>query len=148
VVFEQRLEWAQPEDFVEDFAGETFAFGEAERNDFIVDGVANEDENFVAGGIAVGFAEFFEIETIEDFAVQVGFYLLVLAVLEGLEIRHKSLILRALEVCRPYGICSTLLLLFPRHCRAGLSNAAPTGWICQTFIVPLHKTSRNAFIRS
>jgi len=48
-------------------------------------------ENFVAGGIAVGFPEFFEIENeIEDFAAAGRFYLLVLAVLEGkLEIRLK-----------------------------------------------------------
>ena len=84
VVLEQRLERTEAEDFVEDFAREAFAFGEAERDDFIVDGVADEDENFFAGGIAVGAAEFFEIEAVEDFAMQVGFYLLVFAVLEGL----------------------------------------------------------------
>ena len=89
VVLEQRFERTEAEDFVEDFAGEAFAFGEAERNGFVVDGVADEDEDFFAGGVAVGAAEFFEIQAVEDFAMQVGFYLLVLAVLEGLlQISH------------------------------------------------------------
>ena len=53
--------------------------------------VADENENFFAGGVAGGAAEFFQVETVEDLAVQVGFYLLVLAVLEGLQIGHKVL---------------------------------------------------------
>jgi len=53
VVFEQRFERTEAEDLVENFAGETFAFGEAERNGFVVDGIADENENFVAGGVAV-----------------------------------------------------------------------------------------------
>ena len=53
VVFEQRFERTEAEDLIENFAGETFAFGEAERNGFVVDCIADENENFFAGGIAV-----------------------------------------------------------------------------------------------
>ena len=87
-ILEQGLERTEAEDFVENFAGEALAFGEAERNGFAVDGVADEDENFLAGGVAGGAAEFFEVETVEDLAMQVGFDLLVLAALEGLEVGH------------------------------------------------------------
>jgi hypothetical protein len=73
VVLEQRLERTKAEDFVEDFAGQALALGKAERNDLAVDGVADEDENFFAGAVAGGAAQLFEIETIEDLAVQVGF---------------------------------------------------------------------------
>ncbi len=90
-VLEQRLERTEAEDFVEDFARKAFAFGEAERNDFVVDRIANENQDLFAGGIAVGAAEFFQIETVQDLAVQVGFYLLVLAVLESLKMSHKNL---------------------------------------------------------
>ena len=88
-VFEQRLERTEAEDFVENFARQALALGEAERNDFAVDRVANEDENFFAGGVAGGAAEFFQVEAVEDLAMQVGFYLLVLGALEGLQICHN-----------------------------------------------------------
>ncbi|MGC2541486.1 MAG: hypothetical protein WA372_09800 [Candidatus Sulfotelmatobacter sp.] len=91
VVLEQRLERAEAEDLIKDFAGKALALGEAERNDFIVDGIADENENFFAGAVTGGAAELFEVETIEDFAVQVGLYLLVLAVLEGLQVGNKVL---------------------------------------------------------
>ena len=91
MVLEQRLQWAEAENFVKDFAGQALALGEAEGNDLVVDGVANEDEDFFAGTVAGGAAQLFEIETIEDFAMQVGFYLLVLTVLEGLQVSHKVL---------------------------------------------------------
>ncbi len=87
-VLEQRLERAEAEDLVEDFAGEALALGEAEGNRLAVHRIANEDENFFAGGVAGGAAEFFEVEAIEDLAVQVGFYLLVFAALEGLKVGH------------------------------------------------------------
>ena len=81
-IFEQRFERTEAEDFVENFAGQTFAFGEAERHGLAVDRVADEDEDFLARGVAVGAAEFFQIEAVEDFAMQVGFYLLVFGALE------------------------------------------------------------------
>ena len=87
-IFEQRLERAQAEDFVEDFARQALALGKAERNGFAVDRVADQDEDFFARRIAGGAAEFFQVEAVEDFAVQVGFDLLVLAALEGLQIGH------------------------------------------------------------
>jgi hypothetical protein len=43
---------------------------------------------FTELGIARRAAEFFEVEAIEDLAVQVGFDLLVLAPFEGLQIGH------------------------------------------------------------
>ena len=90
-IFEQGLERTEAENLVENFARKALAFGEAERNDFVVDRVADEDENFFAGRVAGGAAELFQIEAIEDLAVQVCLYLLVLGVLEGLEIRHEIL---------------------------------------------------------
>jgi len=73
VVFEQRLEWPNPKISSRISRERRSRSVKLRGTTSFVDGVANEDENFVRGGIAVGFAEFFEIETIEDFAVQVGF---------------------------------------------------------------------------
>src|SRR5258708_15144806 len=91
VVLEQGLERAETEDLIEDFARQALALGKAEGNDLAVDRVADESEHFLAGRISGGATQFFQIETIEDLAVQVGLYLLVLAVLEGLQIGHKVL---------------------------------------------------------
>ena len=52
MIFEQRLERAQAEDFIQDLARQPLALGEAQRDDFVVDRVADEDENFFAGGVA------------------------------------------------------------------------------------------------
>ena len=87
-ILEQRLERAEAENFVENLARQALAFGKAERHGLAVDRIADEDKNFFAGGIAGGAAEFFEVEAIEDLAMQVGFDLLVVAALKGLEIGH------------------------------------------------------------
>src|SRR5580658_2525933 len=91
MVFEQGLERTKAEDLVEDFARQPLPLGEAERNHLAVDRVADEDEDFFAGRVAVGAAQFFQIKAIEDLAMQVCLYLLVFAVLEGLQICHKVL---------------------------------------------------------
>ena len=90
VVLEQGFERTEAEDFVENLARQALALGEAEGNDLAVHRVANEDENFFAGGVAGSAAQFFQVKAVEDLAVQVGLYLLVLAVLEGLQIRHNA----------------------------------------------------------
>ena len=89
-IFEQWFQRTQAEDFVENFARQTFAFGEAERNGFAVDRVAYQQQNFFASGVAGGAAQFFQVETVEDLAMKIGFDLLVLGPFEGLQIRHKS----------------------------------------------------------
>ena len=87
-IFEQRLERAKAEDFVENLAGQAFAFGKAEGHGFAVDRVADQDQNFLARGLAVGAAEFLQIEAVEDLAMEVGLYLLVFGPLELLQICH------------------------------------------------------------
>ena len=87
-ILEQGLERAEAEDFVENFARQALAFGEAERNGFAVDGVADQDENFFAGRVAVGASEFFEVQAVQDLAMKIGLYLLIIATLEGLQISH------------------------------------------------------------
>ena len=91
LVFQQRLERAQAKDLVENFAGEAFPFGKAERHDFAVDRIANDDQHFIARRVSRGFAQFFQVEAIEDLAMQIGFYLLVIGALERLKISHKAL---------------------------------------------------------
>ena len=109
VVLEQGLERPEAKDFVEDFAGQAFAFGEAERNDLAVDGVADENENFFAGAIAVSAAKFFQVEAIEDLAMQVRLYLLVLAVLTA----HQA----AVSLWpRPIPSCAVSRLPIPTYC--------------------------------
>src|SRR5208282_5457489 len=83
-IFEQRFEWAQAKNFVEDLARQLLALGKAKRNRLAVDRTANEDENFLARRISSGAAEFFEIEAIENLAMQVRLNLLVLGPFEGL----------------------------------------------------------------
>ncbi len=87
----KRLQRAEAEDFVENFARQALAFGKAERNGFAVDGVADQDKNFFAGCVAGGAPEFFQVEAVQDLAMQVGLYLLVIASLEGLQICHRGL---------------------------------------------------------
>src|SRR5208282_1222766 len=89
-IFEERLERAQAKDFVEDLARQLLALGETERNRLAVHGTANQDENFLARRISGGPAEFFQVEAIEDLAVQVRLDLLVLAPFENLQIGHNS----------------------------------------------------------
>ena len=91
MVLEQRLQRSKAKDFIEDFARQPLALGKAERNNFVVDRVADEDQNLFAGRIAGGAAQLFQIKTIEDLAMQIGLYLLILAVLEGLQIGHEVL---------------------------------------------------------
>ena len=43
-----------------------------------------------SGRIAGRAAEFFEVQAVKNFAVQVGFDLLVLTAFEGLQIRHGN----------------------------------------------------------
>jgi len=52
VVLEQRLERTKAEDFIQNFAAQTLAFGETERNGLAVYGITNQDQNFIAGCIA------------------------------------------------------------------------------------------------
>ena len=91
VILQQGFERAQAEYFVQDFARQPLALGKAEGNNLAVDRVADEDENFFAGRVAGGAAQFFQVEAVENLAMQVCLYLLVLAVLEGLQIGHKTL---------------------------------------------------------
>src|SRR5271169_5432325 len=91
VVLEQRFERAQTEDFIQDFARQPFALGKAEGYDLAVDGIANDDQHFVAGRVADGLPQFFQIEAVENLAMQVGFYLLVVGALERLQICHWAL---------------------------------------------------------
>ncbi len=88
-VFEQRFERAEAEYLVEDLARQLLALSETERDSFAVDGTADEDENFLARRISGGAAKFFQVEAVEDLAMQVRLYLLVFAAFEGLEISHK-----------------------------------------------------------
>ena len=71
VVLEQGFERTEAEDLVEDLAGQALALGKTEGNDFAVDRGPDEDENFFAGLITGGAAQFLEIKAIEDLAVQV-----------------------------------------------------------------------------
>ena len=83
-ILEQRFERAQTEDLVEDLARQLLALGETQRDGLAVHGTADEDENFFARRISGRAAKFFQVEAVEDLAMQVGFDLLVLAALEGL----------------------------------------------------------------
>ena len=58
-IFEQRFERAEAENFVEDFARQLLALGEAERNGLAVHRTADEDENFLARRISGGAARVF-----------------------------------------------------------------------------------------
>src|ERR1700675_4962798 len=88
-IFEERLERAQAEDFVENLARQLLALGETERNRLAVHRIANQDEHFFARRISGRAAQFFQVEAIEDLAVQVRLDLLILAPFEGLQIGHK-----------------------------------------------------------
>src|SRR5208282_2750574 len=83
-ILEQGFEGAEAEDFIENFARQLLAFGKAERNGLAVHGTADEDENFFPSRVAGGATEFFEIEAIENLAMQVRLNLLVLAAFKGL----------------------------------------------------------------
>ncbi len=87
-ILEERFERAEAENFVENLARQLLALGKAERHGLAVDRTADEDKNFFARGIAGGAAEFFEVETVEDLAMQVRLDLLVVAAFKGLEIGH------------------------------------------------------------
>ena len=87
-ILEQRLQRAQAEDLVQNFAGQALAFGEAERHGLAVDRVPDQQQNFFARRVAGSAAQFLQVEAVEDLAMQVGLDLLVLGSLEGLQIRH------------------------------------------------------------
>ena len=91
MVLEQWLERAESKNLIQNFAREPFALGKTERYHFAVDGIANDDQHFVTSRVAGSFPEFFEIEAVENLAMQVGLYLLVVGALEGLQICHKAL---------------------------------------------------------
>ena len=63
-IFEQWLERAQTKDFIEDLARQPFPLGKAQRDCFAVDGAANQQQHFLAGGFAGGAAELFEIQAV------------------------------------------------------------------------------------
>src|ERR1700686_981941 len=86
VILQQGFQWAETENLVQNLARETFPFGEAEGHDFAVDRVANNDQHFVTSGVARRLAQFFQVKTVENLAMQVGFYLLVVGPLERLKI--------------------------------------------------------------
>src|SRR4029077_16998924 len=88
-VLQQRFQRAESKNLVENLAGQPFAFRKTEGNCLGADGAPDQNENFIAGGRAVGAAQFLEVETVEDLPVKIGFYLLVLATLEGLQISHE-----------------------------------------------------------
>ena len=87
-IFEQGLERAQTEDFIENFPGQALALGEAQRHGLAVHRIPNQQQHFFARGVAGGAPQFLQIETVKDLAVEVGLDLLVLGSLEGLQIRH------------------------------------------------------------
>ncbi len=89
-VFEQRFQRTQAEDFIENFAGQALPFGEAKRDSLTVHRVAYQQQNFFASRGAGGASQFFQVQTVENLAVKVGFDLLVLGSFEGLQIRHSS----------------------------------------------------------
>ena len=89
-VLEQRFERPKTKNLVKNLARQALALGKAQGDGFALDRIANDDEDFVASGIA-GLAQFFQVETVEDLAVQVRFYLLVIGALEGLQIRLGAL---------------------------------------------------------
>ena len=93
-IFEQRLEWTEAEYLIENLARQALALGKAQGHNFAVHGIPNDHQHFVSGGIAGDFAQFFQVKAIEDLAMQVGFYLLVIGALERLKIWHSSLIPR------------------------------------------------------
>jgi len=87
-VLEQRFQRTQPEDLVQNLARQPLSFREAEWNRLAVYRVADQDQYFFACGFAVRAAELFQVEAIQNLAVQVRFYLLVVSALEGGQICH------------------------------------------------------------
>ena len=89
-ILEQRLQRAEAENLVQNLPRQTLALGETEGHRFVVDGVANQQQNFFAGRFSRGAPQLLKIQAIQDLAVKIGLYLLVLGFLEALQIRHKS----------------------------------------------------------
>src|ERR1051325_2196223 len=81
-IAQQNFQRPQPEDFIEDVTGKLFTFSKAKRYSLAVTGVADEQQDFFARRVARSPAQLFQIKAVEDFAVQVSFYLLVLRALE------------------------------------------------------------------
>ena len=88
-ILEQWLQRTQAENLVQNFARQTLAFGEAERNRLAVDRVADQQQNFFASRGARCAAQFFQVQPVENLAMKIGFDLLVLGSFEGLQIRHN-----------------------------------------------------------
>ena len=84
VVLEQWFKRTKAENLIQNFAAQTLALGETERNCFAVNRIANQDQDLIAGCIAHAASQFFKVKTIENLAVQVGLNLLVLASFESL----------------------------------------------------------------
>jgi hypothetical protein len=85
---------------------------------------ANDHHDFIARRIAGGLAELFQIQTVENLAMQVGLNLLGVGPLEGLKICHKT----SLFGREPQGLKPHSMPLVWRH---DLSRALP---VC----APLH----------
>ena len=100
-VFEQRLERTQAENLIQNFARQTFAFGEAERNRFAVHGVADQQQHFFASRRARCAAQFFQVQPVENLAMKIRLDLLVLGSFEGLQIRHSRNLIAALVAVNP-----------------------------------------------
>ena len=88
-IFEQRLQRTQAEDLVENLARQSSALVITERDGFAADRVTDNDQDFISSRVAGSLAQFFQVEAVENLAVQVSFYLLVLGALGVLQIGHN-----------------------------------------------------------
>src|SRR5436309_14277610 len=84
-IFQKRLERAQAEDFIQNFPRKALTLGEAERYGFTVNSIADEQQHLFARGITRRAAQFFKIEPVKDFAVEIRFNLLILGPFKGLQ---------------------------------------------------------------
>ena len=83
-VLQQLLERAQAEDFIEDFLGDAVALGRAEGDALLTDNLLNESEELLlAGAGLLGFAQFFQVETIDQFGVDGRFEFLLFLFAQG-----------------------------------------------------------------
>src|SRR5438045_6968879 len=77
-ILEQRLQRAKAENLIQNFPGKPFALGKTERDRLIVDGIADEYEDFFTSRIVLGSPQFLQIKPVQDLAVKIRLDLLVL----------------------------------------------------------------------
>ena len=87
-IFKKRLERAQAKDLIQNFPRQTLTLGEAEGNRLAVHGIADQQEHFFPRRLIRGAPQLFQIQAVQNLAVQVRLDLLVFGPFESLQVCH------------------------------------------------------------